>query len=92
MQNLHSKEHAGYSAGSFADLTRVARLNPEMWTELFLQNRDNLLNCIDDVSGRLNAMRDALKDGDEAKLKELLAYGTACKEIADNALKEKSNE
>ncbi|MCM1306221.1 MAG: prephenate dehydrogenase [Bacteroides sp.] len=92
VQNPHSKEHAGYSAGSFADLTRVARLNPDMWTELFLQNKDNLINCIDDIAGRLKEMSDALKDGDEAKLKQILAQGSACKEIADSALKEKNNE
>ena len=92
VQNPHSKDHAGYSAGSFADLTRVARLNPEMWTELFLQNKDNLLSCIDDIKARLEGIERALKENDEAGLKELLAHGTACKEIADKALKEKSDD
>ena len=92
VQNPHSKDHAGYSAGSFADLTRVARLNPEMWTELFLQNKDNLLSCIDDIKARLESIERALKESDEAGLKELLAHGTASKEIADKALKEKSDD
>ena len=92
VQNPHSKEHAGYSAGSFADLTRVARLNPDMWTELFLQNRDNLLICIGDIKSRLEEMENAIGEGDGERLKELLAHGTVCKEIADVALKEKCNE
>lgn len=92
VQNPHAKEHAGYSAGSFADLTRVARLNPEMWTELFFQNKDNLLSCIDDIKGRLENVERALKENDEAKLRELLAYGTACKEIADGVLKERNGD
>ena len=92
VQNPHSKEHAGYSAGSFADLTRVARLNPDMWTELFLKNKDNLLSCIDDIKCRLENIENALKESDELKLKELLAHGTACKEMADCVLKEKNNE
>lgn len=92
VQNLHSGEHAGFSAGSFADLTRVARLNPDMWTELFLQNRDNLLGCIDDIRERLSEMKDAIEKGDGARLYGLLARGAACKEVADVVAREKSNE
>ena len=40
-------EHAGFSAGSYKDLTRVAKLNEDMWTELFLENSDNLVREID---------------------------------------------
>ena len=39
--------HKGFSAGSYKDLTRVAWLNPQMWTELFLENKDNLTREID---------------------------------------------
>ena len=42
-----AKYHRGYSAGSFRDLTRVARLNENMWTELFLENKDNLIFELD---------------------------------------------
>ena len=92
VRDAHSARHAGYSAGSFADLTRVARLNPEMWTELFFQNKDNLLSSIEGMQSRLEEMRIALKSDDERGLAELLRQGTACKERADLALKEKKNE
>jgi len=91
VQNPRSKEHTGYSAGSFSDLTRVARLNPDMWTELFLQNKDNLLDCIDDMSARLSEIRSALDTENADLLKKFLAYGTQCKEIADR-LKETDSE
>ncbi len=88
VQNPYSAEHVGYSAGSFADLTRVARLDAEMWTELFLQNADNLSLCIEDMISRLQAMLGAIKSGDGESLKNMLAYGAACKELADKKRKE----
>ena len=41
-----AQEHMGFSAGSYKDLTRVAKLNEDMWTELFLENPDNLADEI----------------------------------------------
>lgn len=92
VQNPHSVVHAGYSAGSFGDLTRVARLNPVMWTELFMQNRDNLLSCIKDMKKRLDKVCVALENGDEKALSEFLAHGTGCKDYADRVLKERNHE
>lgn len=66
----------GFTAGSFRDLTRVARLSPEMWAELFLQNADNLIGEIESMERRLKEYRIALETGDEAKLKALLQDGT----------------
>ena len=42
-----AREHKGYSAGSYKDLTRVAWLNPDMWAELLLENRDVLIKELD---------------------------------------------
>lgn len=69
-------EHDGFSGGSFRDLTRVARLNEEMWTELFLLNRENLTQEIDGIIGRLEAYRDAISSGDRDTLFSLLREGT----------------
>lgn len=85
-------EHAGFSAGSFRDLTRVAKLDPEMWAELFLENKDNLLEEIDVLLANLNAYRDALAEDNEWKLKALLAQGVVCKEAAENQRKERVYE
>ena len=78
-----AKEHAGFSAGSYKDMTRVARLNETMWTELFLDNSENLEKEVDTVIENLIKYRDALKARDETTLKELLKEGRICKENAD---------
>lgn len=67
--------HKGFSAGSYKDLTRVAWLNEEMWTELFLENRDNLINELDYLVNSLSQYREALSDSDEDKLRDLLSEG-----------------
>lgn len=65
----------GFTGGSFADMTRVASLNENMWTELFLQNREFLLNEIDIFEKNLDEFRYAIKGNDARRLKELLAKG-----------------
>ena len=75
--------HRGYSAGSLRDMTRVAYLNETMWTELFMDNRENLLNELDGLIGHLNSFRQALAEPDEAALKALLKQGRMTKERMD---------
>ena len=67
-----SAKHVGFSAGSYQDMTRVARINSDMWTELFLDNRDNLIKDIDRLIYNLTQFRNALDYEDDAKLKQLL--------------------
>ena len=54
-----SSQRKGISAGSYKDLTRVAYLNENMWTELFLENRDNLINEIDSIVSSERRLRAA---------------------------------
>jgi prephenate dehydrogenase len=75
--------HKGFSAGSYRDMTRVAWLNPGMWSELFLDNRDNLLRELDTLAENLDAYRRALRDGDRAELIRLLQEGRERKEAVD---------
>ncbi len=75
--------HKGFSAGSYRDLTRVAWLNPEMWAELFLDNRDYLKEEIDTLISRLKEYRDDLEKGDREDLIRLLAEGKKRKEELD---------
>ena len=75
--------HKGFSAGSYKDLTRVAELNPPMWTELFLDNADNLVVELDRVINELQQYRDVIAEGDEGRLRQLLAEGTSAKLKAD---------
>lgn len=72
--------HKGYSAGSFRDFTRVSRLNENMWTELFLENRENLLAELDLLIGSLYQYRDAIATGDADTLCNLLHEGCIAKE------------
>ena len=76
VQSPSAEDHAGFSAGSFRDMTRVAELNPRMWTELFLENRENLLSELDSLLSCLSRYRAALDERDEPALIELLTSGS----------------
>ena len=67
--------HKGFSAGSYKDLTRVARLNAHMWTELFLENGDYLSREISILIDNLQQYKDAIDENDAERLEELLAEG-----------------
>ncbi|MFT3952015.1 MAG: prephenate dehydrogenase/arogenate dehydrogenase family protein [Oscillospiraceae bacterium] len=86
IKNPTVERQAGFSAGSFKDMTRVARLNEEMWTELFLLNRDSLLTELDCLLASLGEYRAALAGGDGEALRTLLAKGRAMKELSDRNL------
>ena len=75
-----AKLHMGFSAGSYKDLTRVARLDEFMWSELFLQNPDALLREIDTIIKNLNEYRDVIAQGDRPTLIKLLRDGRLAKE------------
>ena len=76
-------EHKGYSAGSFRDFTRVSRLNENMWTELFLDNRENLLSELDLLIKSLSEYRDAIEEKNCDKLRDLLRDGRVAKELTE---------
>lgn len=75
--------HHGFSAGSYRDLTRVAWLNPDMWAELFLENRDNLIAELDTIIASLGEYRQALQQHDFGTLRQLLDDGRRKKEEVD---------
>lgn len=78
-----AQKHRGFSAGSFADMTRVAKLNEDMWTELFFDNREALLPEINGLIDRLAAYRDALAAEDHQAMKQLLREGREIKEALE---------
>lgn len=78
-----AQQHKGYSAGSFRDLTRVAWLNENMWTELFLENKDNLLREIHTLINNLTQYADAMEADDATALCALLRDGRIAKELSD---------
>ena len=70
-----ARVHKGFSAGSYKDLTRVARLNAQMWTELFLDNADYLSQEIGILIDNLQQYKDALDERDASRLQQLLEEG-----------------
>lgn len=76
-------ERKGISAGSYKDLTRVAYLNENMWTELFLENKDNLVFELDFIIEELKKYSEAMKNNDPDTLRQLLKDGKEMKLKAD---------
>ena len=72
--------HKGFSAGSYKDLTRVAWLNPGMWSELFLENKDHLIPELDGLIAELTKYRTAMETNDREELYRLLEEGKLRKE------------
>jgi prephenate dehydrogenase len=72
-----------FFGGSYMDLTRVARLNEDMWTELFFENKENILFELDYLIRSLSQYRNALADGGRAKAQGASRGSTRCKEEAD---------
>ena len=79
VKSPNAKVHKGFSAGSYKDLTRVAKLNPRMWTELFMENRENIASEIDGIIAELKKYSDAIKNNDEKELERLLEEGSRIK-------------
>lgn len=71
-----SRHLVDYTGDSFRDLTRIARINEEMWTELFLENREELLGQMDLFMDRFGELRDAVRDSDEKTMKEMMRLST----------------
>ena len=72
-----------YTGDSFRDLTRIARINENMWTELFLRNREMLLKHMDAFSETFAAFRDMLEAGDAEGMREAMRRSTARRGLFD---------
>ncbi len=77
------RSHKGFSAGSYKDMTRVAWLNPEMWTELFFDNKDDLLKELNIFIDSLNEYKKALENDDKEEMRRLLKEGREIKAEID---------
>lgn len=83
IQSPTAGSHKGFSAGSYQDLTRVAWLDADMWTELFLENSDCLLGELDTIISCLQQFRTSIANGDADTLRARLNYGKHRKEEVD---------
>ena len=82
VKSPEASRRRGFSAGSFRDMTRVARLDEDMWTELFLDDADFLTTELDVLIEHLREYRAALGDRDAETLRRLLREGREAKEAA----------
>ena len=74
------RSHQGFSAGSYRDVSRVANINDALWSRLFLDNRECLLEELDELLGNLEKFREAVAGGDEAGLRKLLKAAAQIKQ------------
>lgn len=70
----------GFSGGSFQDMTRIATMNERMWTDLFMQNRENLIYELDILIDNLQKYSEALRNSDSEAMLALIAEGRQLKE------------
>lgn len=80
MNSAQSEDTGKLSGGSFRDATRVARINAELWSELLMENRENVLIQMDVFVDKMNIIKKALADGDRASLKEVLESADRARE------------
>ena len=82
VKSPEAQKRRGFSAGSFQDMTRVARLDEDMWTELFLDDADYLTGELEVLIRHLTEYLDALRAGDADTLRKLLREGREKKATA----------
>lgn len=83
MNCSNNNELVNYVGDSFRDLTRIARINENMWTELFLLNKESLLSQIDVFIEEMNDLRDKLNDNDAEALKKKMITSTERRVLFD---------
>lgn len=87
IKNEQAKNRSGYSAGSFKDLTRVARMNPDMWTELIFFNKDKALKELKEFISNLSKYESAIENDDKKELRRLFAEGNDIKIMIESEKK-----
>lgn len=79
----HDKDTKNFIGDSYRDLTRIAKINEILWSELFLENKDNLLKSIESFEHELDKLKEALNNNDRDKLKELFINSTKIRKEMD---------
>ena len=78
--DVEGRETGSFIGDSYRDLTRIANINEELWSELFLGNKENLLKSIENFEVELDKIKDAIKDDDKETLKEIFIKSTKRRE------------
>jgi prephenate dehydrogenase len=83
---VQNEEKAGYAVprlagGGFASTVRLAMSSPEMWVPIFSQNRENILEAVCNVSETLEQFKQALENGDEQRMSEMIRKANQIREM-----------
>ncbi len=81
-----------YTGNSFRDLTRIARINEDMWSELFMLNKMALLNEMELFLKQFNKLKNALEKDDTESVKEIMRSSTERRAAFDKNLKNRKEE
>ena len=84
LMTCKDSEHlVDYTGDSFRDLTRIAKINEEMWSELFLLNKTELLSQMDLFMDKFKSLRDSIENDDKEKMKEIMRLSTKRRSLFD---------
>lgn len=83
MTSKKSEHLAEYTGDSFRDLTRIAKINENMWCELFLSNKDELIKQMEAFEKEFDKLKTAIKEDDEQTIKEMMVTSTQRRKIFD---------
>ena len=84
LMTCKESEHlVDYTGDSFRDLTRIAKINDEMWSELFLLNKSELLSQMDLFMDKFKSLRDSIENEDKEKMKEIMRLSTKRRSLFD---------
>ena len=84
LMTCKDSEHlVDYTGDSFRDLTRIAKINDEMWSELFLLNKTELLSQMDLFMDKFKSLRDSIENDDKEKMKEIMRLSTKRRSLFD---------
>lgn len=86
VQSPRCLEHDGFSAGSFRDVSRVAHINPAMWAQLFIDNKEFLCGEINTFIAHLSELRDAVSSADDKLLREILTRARERKDLSSQKI------
>lgn len=78
--DVEGRETGSFIGDSYRDLTRIANINEDLWSELFLGNKENILKSIDNFEIELDKIKNAIKNNDKESLKKLFIKSTARRE------------
>ena len=90
--DIERRKTENFIGDSYRDLTRIANINEELWSELFIGNKDNLLKLIDNFQEQLQALKKAIQENDKDSLKKMFIESTRRREKLGEKIREKIRE